>query len=63
MTFLSLNWRDIDLIDGQLSWCCDQMLFNIFVGDVDGGIECTLSRLAIDIKLCGTSGRCHLEGL
>jgi len=28
-------------------------LFNTFVGDMDSGIECTLSRFSNDIKLCG----------
>jgi len=37
------------------------LLFNIFIGDIEDGIECTLSRYVDDTKLSGAVGM--VEGM
>ncbi|PKU32538.1 rna-directed dna polymerase from mobile element jockey-like [Limosa lapponica baueri] len=48
--FLETMLRPIENKEGPV---LGLVLFNIFVGDLDSGIECTLSKFANNTELCG----------
>ncbi|GAB0185913.1 hypothetical protein GRJ2_001056600 [Grus japonensis] len=56
------KWRPV-MSDIPQGLALGQALFDIFVGDTDSMIECTLRKFADTTKLCGAVGTLEREGM